>query len=106
MICAKHLNFKRHVDTNLKYILFFSRIKYGGLTSSDEDDLGRGRRTRGKKTTYVDTLGSDSEEEAISNNPRKIVSDDDEDFVANEEDEVRYSQLTYLYLTRNSLEQC
>lgn len=36
------------------------RIKYGGLTSSDED-LGR-RKTRGKKTTYVDTLGSDSEE--------------------------------------------
>lgn len=36
------------------------RIKYGGLTSSDEE-LGR-RKTRGKKTTYVDTLGSDSEE--------------------------------------------
>lgn len=36
------------------------KIKYGGLTSSDED-TGR-RRTRGKKTTYVDTLGSDSEE--------------------------------------------
>lgn len=37
------------------------KIKYGGLTSSDED-MGRRRRTRGKKTTYVDTLGSDSEE--------------------------------------------
>lgn len=36
------------------------KIKYGGLTSSDED-IGR-RKTRGKKTTYVDTLGSDSEE--------------------------------------------
>lgn len=36
------------------------RIKYGGLTSSEED-TGR-RKTRGKKTTYVDTLGSDSEE--------------------------------------------
>lgn len=36
------------------------KIKYGGLTSSEEE-TGR-RKTRGKKTTYVDTLGSDSEE--------------------------------------------
>lgn len=36
------------------------KIKYGGLTSSEEE-TGR-RRTRGKRTTYVDTLGSDSEE--------------------------------------------
>ncbi|XP_050305375.1 remodeling and spacing factor 1 [Anthonomus grandis grandis] len=65
-----------------------SRIKYGGLTSSEDEDLGRGRRTRGKKMTYVDTLGSDSDEESVSKkNPRRILSDDDEDFVANEEDE-------------------
>ncbi|CAH1176306.1 unnamed protein product [Phaedon cochleariae] len=67
------------------------RIKYGGLTTSSEEDMGRGRRTRGKKTTYVDTLGSDSEEERKRRNKyaRRIVSDDedDEDFVANEEDE-------------------
>ncbi|KAJ8941454.1 hypothetical protein NQ318_016894 [Aromia moschata] len=62
------------------------KIKYGGLTSSEEE-MGRGRRTRGKKTTYVDTLGSDSEEENHrKKNPRRIESDDDEDFVANEED--------------------
>lgn len=61
------------------------------MTSSEDDtNLGRGRRTRGKKTTYVDTLGTDSEEDvAPKKNPRKIESDeDDEDFVANEEEEV------------------
>lgn len=71
------------------------RIKYGGLTSSEEEELGKGRRTRGKKTTYVDTLGSDSEEEALTRkNPRRIDTDDDEDFVANEdevEDDEKYS---------------
>ncbi|XP_048526427.1 remodeling and spacing factor 1 isoform X3 [Dendroctonus ponderosae] len=65
------------------------RIQYGGLTSSDEEEMGRGRRTRGKKATYVDALGSESDEEPVSrNNPRKILSDDDDDdFVANEDDE-------------------
>ncbi|XP_030760459.1 remodeling and spacing factor 1 [Sitophilus oryzae] len=63
------------------------RIKYGGLTSSEEE-LGRGRRTRGKRATYVDTLGSDSEEEEVTKkHPRRIDSDDDEDFVANEEED-------------------
>nr|CAH7761634.1 unnamed protein product [Callosobruchus chinensis] len=61
------------------------RIVYGGLTSSDED-LGRGRRTRGKKTTYVEALGSETEDEVQKRNPRKIDSDD-EDFVANEEED-------------------
>ncbi|XP_066138015.1 remodeling and spacing factor 1 isoform X1 [Euwallacea fornicatus] len=63
------------------------RIKFGGLTSSEDENLGRGRRTRGKTATYVDTLGSESEEGAApKKNPRKIVSDDDEDFVANDEE--------------------
>nr|XP_023013734.1 remodeling and spacing factor 1 [Leptinotarsa decemlineata] len=64
-----------------------SRIKYGGLTSSDEE-MGRGRRTRGKKTTYVDTLGSDSEDAPRKRNSRKLNSDndDDEDFVAFEDE--------------------
>ncbi|KAG5892694.1 hypothetical protein JTB14_011154 [Gonioctena quinquepunctata] len=61
------------------------KIKYGGLTSSEEE-MGRGRRTRGKKTTYVDTLGSDSEEECRKKNFGSD-NEDDEDFVANEEDE-------------------
>lgn len=49
------------------------RIKYGGLTSSEEE-TGR-RKTRGKRTTYVDTLGSDSEEVSQYNkiNLRKCV---------------------------------
>ncbi|XP_060524029.1 remodeling and spacing factor 1-like [Cylas formicarius] len=64
------------------------RIKYGGLTSSEEEDLGRGRRTRGKKTTYVDTLGSDTDEDVYRKNARKPLSDDDdEDFVANDDDD-------------------
>ncbi|KAL1491965.1 hypothetical protein ABEB36_012476 [Hypothenemus hampei] len=65
-----------------------NRIQYGGLTSSEDDTYGRGRRTRGKKTTYVDTVGSESEEETASSkkNPRKIESDDDEDFIANDEE--------------------
>ncbi|CAH1126968.1 unnamed protein product [Ceutorhynchus assimilis] len=69
------------------------RIKYGGLTSSEEENFATGRRTRGKKATYVDTLGTDEsevEESVTKKNPRRIISDDDhdEDFVANEEDEV------------------
>ncbi|VEN41718.1 unnamed protein product [Callosobruchus maculatus] len=66
------------------------RIVYGGLTSSDED-LGRGRRTRGKKTTYVEALGSETEDEVQKRNPRKIESDD-EDFVANEEEDEEEAQ--------------
>ncbi|KAH1022350.1 hypothetical protein HUJ04_011766, partial [Dendroctonus ponderosae] len=64
------------------------RIQYGGLTSSDKEEIGRGCRTREKKATYVDPLRSESDEEPVSRiNPRKILSDDDDDFVANEEDE-------------------
>ncbi|XP_050499335.1 remodeling and spacing factor 1 isoform X2 [Diabrotica virgifera virgifera] len=69
------------------------KIKYGGLTSSD-DDFGRGRRTRGKRTTYIDTLGSDSEDERRRRDRLGLVSDDydDEDFVANDEEEEKDSK--------------
>ncbi|CAG9859563.1 unnamed protein product [Phyllotreta striolata] len=64
------------------------KIKYGGLSSSEEE-IGRRRRTRGKKTTYIDTLGSDSDDERKRRDKLGIVSDDydDEDFVANEDEE-------------------
>ncbi|KAJ8919133.1 hypothetical protein NQ315_012118 [Exocentrus adspersus] len=61
------------------------KIKYGGLTSSDEDTVKK-RRTRGKKTTYVDTLGSDSEEDKRRNSRRIDSDEDDEDFIANEDE--------------------
>lgn len=47
-------------DTEVKPKVKRPRIKFGGLDDSEEEVVVR--RTRGKKMTYVDTLGSDSED--------------------------------------------
>lgn len=77
----------------LYYLIFFlysrgkkhGRIKYGGLTSDDEDT---GRRTRGKKIDYAAVLASDSDDELRRRLGKPAIEsdDDDEEYVANEED--------------------
>ncbi|XP_044757448.1 remodeling and spacing factor 1 [Coccinella septempunctata] len=56
------------------------KIKYG----MDSEDDTRGRRTRGKKTSYLDTLGSDSEEETLK---KKIRDKSDDEYVAEDDEE-------------------
>lgn len=59
------------------------KIKYGGL----EEDEVSGRRTRGKKITYVDALGSDSDEDVIKKAPPRIKDSEEEEYVVNEDED-------------------
>lgn len=67
------------------------KIKYGGL---DDEEIGR--RTRGKKITYVDALGSDSDEETVKKAPPKIP-DSEEEYVLNEDEEENEKDSDDLY---------
>lgn len=52
----------------------------------DDEDDDIGRRTRGKKITYIDALASDSDED-IGKKPHSKIEESEEEFVLNEEED-------------------
>ncbi|CAH1400773.1 unnamed protein product [Nezara viridula] len=57
------------------------KIRYG-LSEDEGEPL---RRTRGKKMSYLEVAGSDTEEEVIARS-RKLISEDEEEFVPEKEE--------------------